>query len=257
MSFGGYMEGGATNPVHFHCVNDVGGEGDFVVKAHSTLGHRILCELAAVHLAGHFDITTPGCAAVVVDDWHAYRLERKECRDAFLATAGPHFGSLLMKPGRSELEPHYLSEEQLPQAINIFAFDMLIQNIDRASQLPGKPNVLIKGNDIVAIDHEKAFSFINALEEIKPWDLRGTPFATNHLFYRLLFRHTDSRKTINFESFAQQLLSLNTEDLRDLLVSAPESWRNDRTIDKIVGHMELAKSNATRFEKGLLEVFNA
>lgn len=73
-------------------------------------------------------------------------------------------------------------ESMWPAAVDIFAFDALIQNPDRGFN---NPNLFTKGDSFLVFDHETAFSFLfDILPSPTPWKLGGQPYLTDHVFYR-------------------------------------------------------------------------
>lgn len=250
------LKGGATTPGLFNCVDSQGNDKDYVVKSHLLLGKSIIYELVAVHLAHQLGVNVPDCAVVHIAPRLAMTIRDDVLRRAFLDSRGPHFGSVHLSPGWNETEQHALNDAQAPQAADIFAFDMLIQNVDRNREgVPGKINALFKGDQIFAIDHEKAFSFVDALEVSPPWELRGQPFVKNHLFYRVLLQYTVRHNSGSFRSFTARLAALPLAAIRNAVRSAPAAWQHDLALDTIFDHLELVKANSGKFERGLLEVF--
>ena len=147
-----------------------------------------------------------------------------------------------------------IRKKDIPTAINIFAFDMLIQNVDRAAHPgAGKPNLLDDGDQVAIIDHEKAFSFLMAIgEPPPPWKLRGLPFVNAHLFF-----HTAARcakdDSVCFRDFLARVETISSNYLSQLVSEIPENWRNPEKVDKIVSHLMVVRENISRFERGLLE----
>jgi hypothetical protein len=61
-------------------------------------------------------------------------------------------------------------------AVNIFAFDALIQNPDRRS---ANPNLFTQGDNIYVYDHETSFSFLVAVvKSAEPWNLEAEQYLT-------------------------------------------------------------------------------
>src|SRR6185437_5976243 len=69
---------------------------------------------------------------------------------------------------------------QMSTAMDVYAFDALIQNIDRRRQ---NPNLATQGDEIVLFDHECAFSFLLAIfPSPEPWDLSREAYLAEHVF---------------------------------------------------------------------------
>jgi hypothetical protein len=114
-----------------------------------------LRELMAAFIAMEMDI--PVIEPAVVEIRHEFvntvhdPIVRKRLQDSI----GLNFCSRYI-PDYPTLTLAALPEKLIPFAQEIFAFDLLIQNLDRTKS---KPNMLTNGEEIIALDHEKAFGF--------------------------------------------------------------------------------------------------
>jgi hypothetical protein len=133
---------------------------------------------------------------------------------------------------------------------------MLIQNPDRSHHAEaGKPNILCNGEQLAAIDHEKAFSFLkDILPSPPPWELRDYPFVKKHVFFQTISRHIKNDQ-ISFRSFLARLETLTDTVLQELVALIPQVWYNQVDVGKILAHLGLVQQNLPAFERGLLEVF--
>lgn len=169
---------------------------------------------------------------------------------------GPHFGSRYLGEGASVMQSGYrFSENSLTQAINIFAFDMFVQNTDRKTTgVAGRPNLLFRDDMLFPIDHDMAFSFVNLIGDPQPWDLRGQPLATEHLFYLPLRQHAATHP-LEFDEFIQALTHLPQDHMDAVKQRMPNAWYNDRYFEKISAHISLIQSDLDRFQQSLKAVF--
>ena len=250
---------GRNRPCTFSCVNENNQSEDYVVKFHGVLGSSIIFELYASILGRALGILVPDFAIVHIDPRMQAAIQDRIARENFQKSPGPHFGSQHLGNGYTVLNKGYTitnNESVLEQALNVFAFDMLIQNSDRRSEgTVGNPNILFKGNEIVAIDHELSFSFVNLIgSPTDPWDIRSTNLPYKHIFYRQLSKYANNH-TISFDGFIEKLVQLTPEYIESIGQAVPSEWYNERYIAKITQHLEHLRENAEMFRKGLLEVF--
>ena len=114
-------------------------------------------------------------------------------------------------------------------AFEIFAFDALTQNPDRRVK---KPNILWKGDELLIIDHEMAFSFIfDIMPQAEPWKISKLKFISGHLFYRQL-----KGQDLNFDRFTGALESITEENIKTITGTVPDSWQTD-ILTKIENHI--------------------
>jgi len=231
------MLSGRTEPSLFTCRADDGQYQDYVVKPYSKLGSGIICEFFAALVGRHLGLPIPPIRELLAQD------------------EGPHFGSLHKTGGFAPLPIGFsISAILIPRALDIFAFDMLIQNPDRSNEPGrGKPNLLCNGHEFVIFDHELAFSFLADIDPSpQPWELRGLPFVRHHIFCVQLMRYADSHD-LSFEIFLSRVMELSDSILSEMVSAMPENWRNPTNSSKIVSHLRTARDNIERFDRGLRE----
>lgn len=148
------------------------------------------------------------------------------------------FGSKLV----SGQWPHWsqtskLSETMVQTAASIFAFDALIDNVDRRNE---NPNCLVSGNQIRIFDHEMAWT--QKLFASKPWQLGSLrDFANpgNHIFRNELLSCV-----IDFEAIKENWLNLNDEKIAGYGAAVPVEWANDKgTITRILTEISEVRNN--------------
>ena len=125
-------------------------------------------------------------------------------------------------------------------ATEIITFDASIQNPDRRVS---KPNMFIKGDEILIFDHELAFSFLELIGKIDdPWEQSAfSSCVRGHFFYRQL-----KGKSLALERFAQRIKSMDDNFLRSLRSAVPGEWNDDK-IDDILNHLSKIVKNADKF----------
>jgi hypothetical protein len=160
---------------------------------------------------------------------------------------GLNFGSRYMTGYQEPLQGQQFSEDLLAQLINVFAFDMLIGNIDRRI---GKPNFLVNGNDIMVLDHELAFSFLKELPFLRsktPWLIREADITwiNDNYCFNLL-----KGKSVDFLNFSEKLDVIDNDFWNKLSVTVPDVWRTDQ-IDSIKDHLNSIIANKEEFTSEL------
>lgn len=249
------MLNGRTNPSLFTCRNCDGQCQDYVVKPCGQLGSNIICEFLAALVGRYLGLPIPQIAIVEIDPHLIDVIPCSEAHRLLAGDDGPHFGSLHRTGGFAPLPVGFsVSEALFPQVLDIFAFDMLIQNPDR-SNVPGhgKPNLLCNGQEFIIFDHELAFSFVAAIGTTPlPWELRDLPFVRHHVFYNHLVRHARNHD-LSFDTFLSRIMDLSDPVLAEMIDAIPDNWRNLTKSGKIISHLGTARDHIKRFERGLLE----
>lgn len=201
------MSSGRTWPALCGCEDDLGNRvGDYVVKLRGGMERGktgLMCELLASRLAIHFGISVPDPALVIIEADFAEVVAVAEPKraDCLRNSVGLNFGSRQLNGVTAWPVDKAVPEAMWQAAVNLFAFDALIQNPDRRFS---NQNLFSRSNDIFAYDHELAFSFLLDLAaRATPWRLDNQPYLTDHVFYRQL-----KSKTIDLNGFTLALIAL-------------------------------------------------
>lgn len=240
------MSSGRTTPGLFDCQSVEGVVNAYVVKFRSK--SAVLREHFAATLGKLLKIPIPPTAIVSIDAQFA----ALDPALTFLATdPGPHFASEHLTGGYNNFSGAYAPPETLlPQVIDIFAWDMLIQNADRRK---GNSNLLFDGQRFAVIDHELALSFellIGALPP--PWELKNSRLAKDHIFFAFLHSKIEER---SFDPFLARFATVSDSILEEIIQQAPAEWHNARFVSKALEHLRQVRDNLDRFKRGLVEVF--
>jgi hypothetical protein len=212
-SFIRVLEGGSTFPL----LVDVDEGQSFVVKAftkeHIQQTSATFCEFLGNILAKEFGIETLECALMnlttsFIDSLPKQVQERISksgdglkfcCR--YLEGAGTYTHSL----GKFISKSNHIA--------NIFAYDILIRNVDRTK---AKPNILLQNNSIYLIDHELSFDVDEKyLYKFNNLDTSVYPFES-HIFYESL-KKTRKDKLNLFDEFEENLKRLNLQVIEELI----------------------------------------
>jgi len=216
--------------------------GAYVVKLRGAVGEAgLLNELFAARLAGHFGLASPEPALIVIEQALVDLVARTEPSQAvrIRGSVGLNFGTKALTGVSTWPVDKSIPEAMWQAAVNIFAFDALVQNPDRRYN---NPNVFTKGDSLLIFDHETAFSFLLALlVSATPWKLDDHQYLTDHVFYKIL-----KSKPIDLTGFTASLAGLSDALLAGIVADVPPEWNND-SLAKIERHLRAARDHAGEF----------
>ena len=241
---------GRTTPLTMICTTKGDDQADvyveYVVKFYADMDFGVCSlarELYAALLGSAFGFTIPPTAVVNIPSELADSLDGDVARKVG-NSPGLNFGSKLIE---SPVILNSLPREHLQLGADIFAFDMLIQNIDRRKE---KPNMFQSQSGLVLFDHELAF--FCAKPEIvlgglpEPWEFK-TQNPTGHVLYDHL-----SGKAVQFDDFVAKLSAATDSLLADIEDRIPNEWHSPE-IANIRRHLVKARDNAGKFKRALQE----
>lgn len=238
------MRTGRTAPALCGCEDGSGDRvDDFVVKLRGGMDNAesgLLCELIGALLAQYFGLAEPEPALVIVESEFAELVARSNSQSAkrIRNSVGLNFGTRLLTDATEWPVDKSIPDAMRQAAVDIFAFDALIQNPDRRFN---NQNVLTRGDEIFVFDHELAFSFLlDLLPSPVPWRLSSQQYLANHVFYRQL-----RAKPINVERFTSYLERLPAT-LPEILAEVPAEWNNE-SVRRIQLHLEAVSEHAVEF----------
>lgn len=144
-------------------------------------------------------------------------------------TEGPEilFGSINEGPQWYACgEATKLPRASLPLMTNVYLFDTLIQNWDRC--LPN-PNILVKGNDIVLIDHGDAFADVTELggstsHGRSPWEPDGIGNFDDDFFEHPFWSKLRPKSHVDFKIAAQAWKNLPDDTFELAASEIPTCW---------------------------------
>jgi hypothetical protein len=208
----------------------------------------MLSELFASRLASHFGILVPEPALVEISPSFSDLVAQRQSSiaDGIRNSVGLNFGSKLLLGVTTWPVDKAVPDSMRQGALNVFAFDALIQNPDRRFN---NPNVLVGGDDIYVCDHESAFSFLLAIvPNRKPWTLDGEDHLDTHVFFRgLRGRALDG---VDLSDFIPRLKSLTDDVFRRITSDIPEHWKEKGSVG-IVSHLRKLCAHADDFAVAL------
>lgn len=244
-----FMSSGRTSPALCSCIalEDTGAIRDVVVKLRGGMESSMgsLCELYGALLASHFSLDTPSPCLVLITDEFAevasYELQEEKAR-MIRESVGWNYGSEALKAFSIWPVNRRVTPQQEATAMDVFAFDALVQNVDRRRE---NPNLGTQGDQIVIFDHECAFSFLLAiLPSPRPWELVNEVYLANHVF-------RSSLNGLQYDgSFREKLSSLSDDVIAGFVENVPDEWPRDY-IPRIEQHLRLMRDNAEVFINNL------
>ncbi|MFC4861210.1 HipA family kinase [Pseudomonas sp. MAHUQ-62] len=152
------------------------------------------------------------------------------------------FGCMKLPAGFRIIAPAAPLEEHLIQsAAEIFVFDTLIANVDRA---PVRPNCLTTGELVSIIDHDMAFLMHAILFWKAPWDFGGgesLSAADRHIFWSQV-----KQRNLNFERLKGALQNISDDRLDEYLAALPDEWmsRGKEIAQEIASYIKRLRENA-------------
>ncbi len=238
------FDSGRTMPCVFLCEDHDGHSvGEFVVKLRSQVGagnSGLLRELVGSLLATDFGLAVPEAALVLIDAELSRTIPDPKIAKAVRDSGGLNFGTKNLVGGYVTFPIHQgVPAHMRPMALQIYAFDAFIENPDRRAE---KPNLLWKGDEFYLIDHELAFSFLNAVAQSpKPWIIHHLPFLAQHVFY-----HDLKGQALDFAGAKGAIDRLSDVLLDDMGEIIPNDWKNS-TFDGIRANLVTKRDKSADF----------
>jgi hypothetical protein len=238
-----FMDSGRTSPALFSCEDESGmAAGEYVIKLRGSVQRTgLLKELLGNKLASHFGLSVPEPALVMLDRSLASLIASSNQAKAAVieASVGLNFGSRVLMGFSTWPVDRKIPSVIWQTAVNIFAFDALVQNPDRRFD---NPNLLVNGDNVLIFDHEIAFSFLfDILPSPTPWLLDHQQYLTNHVFY-----HQLKSQDIDLTDFTSCLTGLSDDVLDGIFAEVPPEWNNEDS-PKIGQHLGAMRDHAEEF----------
>jgi hypothetical protein len=211
VSYQGLMSGGSTKPWAVLVEKNYVAK-PFVAKLYPNKNvseyYFIAKDVYTSVLAKQFGIKTPPPALIEFSPHFLNNLHILQKKALIGKHHSPTFGTELIEgcfPYQEDLHKDYLWKYDIE---TIYAFDNLVKNADRK---PAKPNILIKGQELIVIDHEQTFMVRNAIEKFNEniW----VYWKENHIFYKFLKERGVETKRQFFQNFLQLLITVNFDIL--------------------------------------------
>lgn len=249
------IHSGSTKPCMMTLADDRGNLiGQFVVKVFKpiTLEQSASTnkEVYGSILARYFDLNTPKAVLAFISQ-DIIEILNKHRRDKLVR--GTYFATEYIENALDYSETTKLQLEDW-EVENIFAFDVLIRNVDRHK---GKPNLFFKNQEVYLIDHELSLAsnsldktFVEMLKEMeKYWnfiEIVQTGFERKHIFLENL-RERNKKNPIEFDTFAEYLRTFNIDILDDYQQQLQGLGNDTEDFYIIKSYLTEVKNNSNLF----------
>lgn len=240
--FDGQRRSGKTGPCNLECARSDGTTVELVAKFSSGCERKtgsLVAEAITAMLAADLDLPVPEPFLVDFDADFVDGVANRAAAARMRASSPVAFGSKTLPPGFSVV----LAGKPIParirqQAVEIFAFDCLIQNPDRR---PNNPNLLFDGNDFAVFDHELTFMTTGIIGWKPPWEagaLQAINAEQHVLFAELKGRQYDlSRLEGAWRAISASRIAAYHKAL-------PAEWNDARPVaDEALGFIAQVRDN--------------
>lgn len=250
------LASGANRPLLIRGIDSESNEeGDYVLKASGA--ERMSVEAFERELLGSFAAWQVGLHAVkpVQIDVSPQFLQLMRGRDEYglvSRSLGRNVGSEYQRGMREFVAEQPLTVAEMEQARLVFAFDVLINNVDRNAL---KQNMLTDGQRLMLLDHELAFSFTKVLPFFRsqqPWVLEEVDvvgWIQNHYFFPQL-----RGQRFDYTTLSPQLLRLDAAFWQAARRHTPAAWQQSSQADDIEAYISQVLTHVSDFTQELNRV---
>ncbi|MBD3723473.1 MAG: hypothetical protein IE891_01470 [Flavobacteriaceae bacterium] len=250
------LEGGATMPILIKAI-DVEDKIKLYAlklftKEHIKTNFSVAKEIFANEFARDFDLICPEYAIIRIDHekLRIFCLKNNIPINVDELDEGYKFCSLFMEPNILFNPLTHLSFVNQYDIEKVFAFDFVTMNADRGGPRK-KPNLLINNEDLILIDHELTFPFINGFGnfEINYFQSVYSFNSDLHIFRKYL---ADKRKKDNiFDEFIEYLRNCSVKKFEKLFDEMDTYNIKYGNRDLILGYVRWAVNNHAFIHKNL------
>ena len=152
IQFERFMASGRTSPALCGCEDQSGAVvGEYVVKLRGAIGESgLLNELFTARLARHFGLASPEPAVIAIDQALVDLVANTQTSQAarIRDSVGLNFGTKALSGVSTWPVDKFIPDAMWQAAVDIFAFDALVQNPDRRFT---NPNLFTRGGQFVGL----------------------------------------------------------------------------------------------------------
>lgn len=237
------LPGGTTRPLLATVITN-NGLDKYVVKIfreeeqanYAPLANEVYGSL----IATQFDIRTPEIALIQLKPNFINTL-KEDIKGRVLQNQNRlYFGSKYYEGYNQYVPPKFSKTFDIGHLETIFAFDVLVRNVDRRV---GKSNLLVKKGDYLAIDHELTFSMNKPFDQYEPTEWRFINEFRTHIFRPRLHRLGNAAHFAVINEYMRDL------DL-NVIINAAQFLHNlglpTGNIEVIISYLRSAKNNRPR-----------
>lgn len=251
VSIGEIMIGGTTKPVNIIALDENKTPCKFVLKVftknnilqNASVAKEIVCS----ELAKQFNLFCPDYGIINFDHNELSQLydntKLKNIDDGYKFCSKFEEQTVIFNPNVTNA---FLKDYEVA---NIFAFDLLIYNVDRGGE-HYKPNLLINDDKLILIDHELSFPFINNHSN----EVNYEGFLGNYQYQKhILIKHLKSLRNKEgiFDEFLEMLKHLNINTLDVIFDEMNKFGIPYIERQKFLHYFAWAKNNVAIFERYL------
>jgi hypothetical protein len=249
------QHGGSTNP--WVLTVDTGTfHEEYIVKLFNSKDeqqyHPTNKEFYACALAKEFELSVPDFALIHFEEDFIETLNEKDKQKVAEIGRKYFFGCKLISGNMDYSKA--LSKKHLESydIENIFAFDVLIRNVDRREK---KPNIFFKEEEYYLIDHEQSLyidrDFMEYLDEPNRWSFIYQDIKGKHLFYEFLKKN---KKNVSFETFMVYLPVISLRRLDSVEQKLKNTGLQTTDYQSIKSYLEDVRLNQSKFLNLLVEL---
>lgn len=256
VSTGDIIIGGTTKPVNIIAIEENGKHCKYIMKVFKeryiqqnvSVAKEIICS----ELAKEFDLVCPEYG--IIDVAHNDLRELYDDKTLKALDSGYKFcskfieQSVIFNPNTTN---SFLKDYDFA---NVFAFDVLVHNVDRGGP-HNKPNLLINDSDLILIDHELTFPFINNTSQEVDYETFLRIYRNDrHILIKNL--QTLRVKDGIFDGFVEMLKHLNLVRLNSIFDKMNNFNIPFIERQKFMSYFAWAKNNADiveRYLKGMIK----
>jgi hypothetical protein len=229
------LKGGRSRPMLVVCLDDAGDEHQVVLKLrevpvsdHSFGPASLACELVCAILARMAGLSVPDYAVVRINDKRGFirSVPDREARQELGSSLGENFGSKYLEDHANYIPALPMGSVGRMRLEGVLAFDAYVLNNDRKAS---NPNLIVRGDSIVLIDHSLGFPHIASPGIAAPWnEWLPDESVREHCTYSHLRGNGPT-----FEAFIDFVNDeLTDDDCRTIIDLVPDAWQRKGVRDK-------------------------
>lgn len=243
-------DGGSTRPWLVEILAEGEETQSFVVKVFKTDTLRqynaVAHEAIANELAKCLDMSVPEKAFI---DFPSNFIQSLPNTEKQLITSNHinrrlKFGTVLIDNAKIFSPQQDMNDLEEYEIEDIYAFDNLIQNVDRQNR---KPNILFTPANYFLIDHELSFEGItdDYVKEIEA-DTWKYPYQ-KHIFHKKLKGLKDKQYT--FDNFEENIRNLDFKDLENILQVLADNKYSYQNANFLLEYLRFIQTNIAKFKQ--------
>jgi hypothetical protein len=248
------LKGGSTKPLVF-TIDKNGVYIPYVVKIFSENQQfqydALAKECLAYTIAQEFELPQPDAALIMFGEELLANIPEEIAHRLKQNTQSLHYGTQLMNDYILFHKNFHGKDLETSDHETLFAFDALIYNLDRNYK---KPNLLVRANDYLLIDHELSLpiseSFLRQAKENDFSYIYNNPKFSDHIFLPFL-RERMKKDVVKFSKFDILLGVLNISKLEKVNEFLKTLNCSDKNFDTIKSYIYEIKRQRVKFIKSL------